>query len=100
MLDNTINRDSPRGAFREVPYMGVIFVVDEAHKRGFWNGNPEWSNLGQGQPEVGELEGAPARISHVEIAAEDHAYGRKLLFIDTDTYNIPLALNFDREDQL
>ena len=48
------------GALREVPYMGVIFVVAEAVKRGFWNGHPEWSNLGQGQPEVGEMEGAPA----------------------------------------
>ena len=29
------------GAFREVPYMGVIWVVAEAHKSGFWNGNPD-----------------------------------------------------------
>jgi len=61
---------------REVPYMGVIFVVDEAHKRGFWNGNPEWSNLGQGQPEVGELPGAPPRLSRIDLPPQDHAYGR------------------------
>ncbi|MCH7825607.1 MAG: hypothetical protein IH849_12460 [Acidobacteria bacterium] len=48
MPDDSVDRSSPRGAFREVPYMGVIFVVDEAHKRGFWNGHPDWSNLGQG----------------------------------------------------
>ncbi|MFO0984025.1 MAG: pyridoxal phosphate-dependent aminotransferase [Planctomycetota bacterium] len=63
------------GAFREVPYMGVIFVVAEAMKLGFVNGHPDWCNLGQGQPEVGELEGAPPRIDAVEIRPEDHAYG-------------------------
>jgi len=76
MPDDTIDRSSPRGAFREVPYMGVIFVVDEAHKRGFWNGHPDWSNLGQGQPEVGLYEGAPPRIDQVTLRPEDHAYGR------------------------
>jgi aspartate/methionine/tyrosine aminotransferase len=55
--------------------MGVIFVVDEAEKRGFVNGHPDWCNLGQGQPEIGELPGAPARLSSVELAPGDHAYG-------------------------
>ncbi|HIG38531.1 MAG TPA: pyridoxal phosphate-dependent aminotransferase [Candidatus Poseidoniales archaeon] len=63
------------GAFREVPYMGVIWVVAEAHKRGFWNGNPDWCNLGQGQPEIGEMEGAPERLRSVVIEPEDQAYG-------------------------
>ena len=36
------------GALREVPYMGVIFVVAEAMKLGFTNGHPDWCNLGQG----------------------------------------------------
>jgi aspartate/methionine/tyrosine aminotransferase len=62
-------------AFREVPYMGVIWVVAEAMKTGFYNGNPEWSNLGQGQPEVGEMEGAPPRITHFNILPTDQAYG-------------------------
>ena len=61
MRDSDIDLEHDRGAFRDVPYMGVIFVVDEAHKRGFWNGHPDWSNLGQGQPEVGEIAGAPPR---------------------------------------
>lgn len=65
----------PLGALREVPYMGVIWVVHEASKLGFTNGNPQWCNLGQGQPEVGPMEGAPPRISAVELAPEDHAYG-------------------------
>lgn len=63
------------GAFREVPFMGVIFVVHEAMKRGFVNGHPDWSNLGQGQPEVGPMEGAPERIADVHIEPQDHAYG-------------------------
>ncbi|MBI5365021.1 MAG: pyridoxal phosphate-dependent aminotransferase [Planctomycetes bacterium] len=63
------------GALREVPFMGVIFVVHEASKLGFRNGHPDWCNLGQGQPEVGPMEGAPARIDHVDLLPEDHAYG-------------------------
>lgn len=65
--------DVSKGALRDVPFMGVIYVVRdgavttrttitdlpsalplpqvaEASKLGFYNGNPEWSNLGQGQP--------------------------------------------------
>ena len=63
------------GHFRDVPYMGVIWVVAEAVKRGFWNGNPDWCNLGQGQPEIGEMPGAPERIRSVTIEPEDQAYG-------------------------
>ena len=75
MSPNSIEARPSLGALREVPYMGVIFVVAEAHKRGFWNGNPDWSNLGQGQPEVGEMEGAPARILSVDLDPSDCAYG-------------------------
>jgi len=64
-----------QGALRDVPFMGVIFVVHEASKLGFVNGAPDWSNLGQGQPEVGPMAGAPPRIAKVEIKPEDHAYG-------------------------
>lgn len=60
---------------RPVPYMGVIYVVAEAMKLGFTNGDPDWCNLGQGQPEVGPMEGAPPRISSVELEPQDHAYG-------------------------
>ena len=62
-------------ALREVPFMGVIFVVAEAVKRGFYNGHPDWSNLGQGQPEPGEMPGAPPRVDSVKIEPGDHAYG-------------------------
>lgn len=55
--------------------MGVIYVVAEAMKLGFWNGHPDWSNLGQGQPEVGPIDGAPPRFSRIELAPHEHAYG-------------------------
>lgn len=35
---------------RFVPYMGVIWTIHEASKLGFYNGHPEWCNVGQGQP--------------------------------------------------
>lgn len=63
------------GAFRDIPYMGVIWVVAEAMKKGFYNGHPDWANLGQGQPEVGEMEGAPPRITNFVIEPTDQAYG-------------------------
>jgi aspartate/methionine/tyrosine aminotransferase len=68
-------KESALGALRSVPYMGVIYVVAEAMKLGFWNGHPDWCNLGQGQPEVGEMEGAPPRIREIHLAPSDHAYG-------------------------
>jgi N-succinyldiaminopimelate aminotransferase len=63
------------GVFRDLPFMGVIHVNNEAMKAGWVMGDPLWSNLGQGQPEVGELPGAPPRIDHVEVPPGDHAYG-------------------------
>ena len=55
--------------------MGVIRVNVEAMKIGYTMGDPAWSNLGQGQPEVGMIEGAPPRIDTMPIEAADHAYG-------------------------
>lgn len=64
-----------RGAMRLLPYMGVIWVVAEAEKLGFYNGHPDWCNLGQGQPEIGALAGAPERWSKFDLEPIDHAYG-------------------------
>ncbi|HMJ12735.1 MAG TPA: pyridoxal phosphate-dependent aminotransferase [Polyangiaceae bacterium] len=61
-------------AFRPVPKTGVIYVTSEATKLGFSSANPEWCNLGQGQPETGELPGAPPRIRELTIAADDQEY--------------------------
>ena len=49
--------------------------MDEAFKMGFYNGNPEWANLGQGEPEVGEMNGAPPRIKEFTIEPDDDRYG-------------------------
>ncbi len=61
--------------FRRIPFMGVIRVNVEAMKHGFRMGDTTWSNLGQGQPEVGDIPGAPPRIGELTIAGDDHAYG-------------------------
>jgi aspartate/methionine/tyrosine aminotransferase len=66
--------ESAPQAFRPVPRTGVIFVIAEAEKRGFTPEDPSWCNLGQGQPETGELPGAPARIHGVEVDPADQEY--------------------------
>jgi aspartate/methionine/tyrosine aminotransferase len=61
-------------AFRTVPRTGVIYVTSEATRLGFSASNPEWCNLGQGQPETGALPNAPARVEHVAIDVDDQEY--------------------------
>jgi aspartate/methionine/tyrosine aminotransferase len=61
-------------AFRPVPRTGVIYVTTEAQKQGFSPSDPAWCNLGQGQPETGDLPGAPPRVKHVEVALDDQDY--------------------------
>lgn len=61
-------------AFRPVPRTGVIYVTTEAAKRGYSPDDPEWCNLGQGQPETGPLPGAPPRIESIAVSADDHEY--------------------------
>ena len=64
----------PHSAFRPVPRTGVIFVTGEARKLGFDPANPQWCNLGQGQPDTGELPGAPPRERTVPILVDDQEY--------------------------
>ncbi|MFO0678339.1 MAG: pyridoxal phosphate-dependent aminotransferase [Polyangiaceae bacterium] len=66
--------DSTLHAFRTVPKTGVIYVTSEAQKRGFSMTSPDWCNLGQGQPETGELPGAPPRVGAVDIRLDDQEY--------------------------
>jgi aspartate/methionine/tyrosine aminotransferase len=61
-------------AFRAVPRTGVIYVTAEATKRGFKSTDASWCNLGQGQPETGELAGAPPRVRDVSIGVDDQEY--------------------------
>jgi aspartate/methionine/tyrosine aminotransferase len=60
--------------FRPVPRTGVIYVTTEAVKRGFSAGDSDWCNLGQGQPETGDLPGAPPRVRDVQISVDDQEY--------------------------
>ena len=67
------------GAFRRVPRTGVIYVSSEAAKRGFSMsseiGGPDgWCNLGQGQPDTGDIPGAPPRLTSIPIEAADLDY--------------------------
>jgi aspartate/methionine/tyrosine aminotransferase len=64
----------PGVAFRAVPRTGVIFVTEEALARGYRSGHPDWCNLGQGQPETGDLPGGPPRIGSVAIDPRDQEY--------------------------
>jgi aspartate/methionine/tyrosine aminotransferase len=61
-------------AFRAVPRTGVIYVTTEAARLGFKSGDADWCNLGQGQPEVGPLPGAPARVHQIAIGVDDQEY--------------------------
>jgi aspartate/methionine/tyrosine aminotransferase len=61
-------------AFRSVPRTGVIFVTTEAARRGFDALDPAWCNLGQGQPETGDLPGAPPRVVDVAIDPTERDY--------------------------
>ncbi len=61
-------------AVRQVPKTGVIFVTTEAVKAGFSPQDPDWCNLGQGQPDTGEIAGAPARVREVPVLVDDQEY--------------------------
>lgn len=61
-------------AFRPVPRTGVIFVTNEAEARGFRPSDPDWCNLGQGQPETGPLPGGPPRLCQLELHPDSHDY--------------------------
>jgi len=68
-------KDKYKNIFDEVKDIGVIWVMDEAVKLGFYPGNPQWANLGQGEPEVGKIKGAPSRINEFHIEPDDDKYG-------------------------
>src|SRR5690348_11914359 len=69
-----MSEETSFSAFRTVPRTGVIFVTTEAARLGFRSGDPDWCNLGQGQPETGPLPGAPPRVDELSIAIGDQEY--------------------------
>lgn len=62
-------------AFRPVPRTGVIYVTSEAQAKGFYYGNPEWANLGQGAPETGMIPDAPERLASINLTPDSCEYG-------------------------
>lgn len=60
--------------FRTVPRTGVIYVMNEAARRGFHYGHPEWANLGQGAPQTDLLPGSPPRLDSIPVPQEAHEY--------------------------
>ena len=69
-----MNTHTPPVAFRAVPKTGVIYVMTEAARHGYTPHSPSWANLGQGAPETGDLPGAPARVSQIQVDVDDHEY--------------------------
>lgn len=74
MKERTESEKQHQGAFRSVPKTGVIYVMSEANRRGYARRRDEWTNLGQGQPETGQIAKAPPRVQTVEIDPGDHEY--------------------------
>jgi aspartate/methionine/tyrosine aminotransferase len=69
-----VSDESTIPAFRSVPRTGVIYVTTEAGRRGYRPGDPDWCNLGQGQPDTGDLPGAPPRVNTVPVDVSDLEY--------------------------
>jgi aspartate/methionine/tyrosine aminotransferase len=61
--------------FRDIPYMGIDQAMVDASESGYRFGRPDWCNFGQGQPDVGRIEGAPNRLTWITLEPHDHSYG-------------------------
>lgn len=73
-MQSKVEAENTIEAFRDVPRTGVIYVMSEAAAAGYRADDPDWTNFGQGQPEAGALEGAPARVHTIEVAPDDQEY--------------------------
>lgn len=60
--------------FSLYPKAGVIRVMEEAAQLGFSYIATDWANLGQGGPELGEIDGCLPRIDHLKIQSVQHGY--------------------------
>lgn len=60
--------------FRDVPNTGVIYVMEEAGKKGFSYGNEEWANLGQGAPETSVLRKGEQRLRSMPVSSSSSEY--------------------------
>lgn len=60
--------------FNKVNKTGVIYVTSRATDLGYFYGNPEWANFGQGAPEVGSLPGAEPRPTTITWPEDANEY--------------------------
>jgi len=72
--DDPQQQNGKLSSFRQVPRTGVIYATTEATRLGFSMQDPDWCNLGQGQPETGPLPGAPERVHTVPVHVDDQEY--------------------------
>ncbi len=61
-------------SFKRVPKTGVIYVMSKAQAHGFYYGNPEWANLGQGAPETGNMPTSPKRLTTILLDQNSSEY--------------------------
>ncbi|KAK7020399.1 aspartate aminotransferase [Favolaschia claudopus] len=75
-LPQTINPDEETVPGIEHPgSTGVIYCSDRAMANGFsYAASHEWSNLGQGAPEVGEIPNAPPRPTSIPLPTDSLEY--------------------------
>jgi|694.fasta_scaffold146367_1 aspartate/methionine/tyrosine aminotransferase len=60
--------------FRKIEKAGTAYVSEKASELGFQFGHPDWSNLGQGSPDTGYIEGDLDRIEEIKLAQNDSNY--------------------------
>ncbi|KAF5110087.1 hypothetical protein DV453_001069 [Geotrichum candidum] len=53
---------------------GVIWTTERAAEKGFTYEDPNWANLGQGAPEVGEIEGCPSKPDTIDVSVHTREY--------------------------
>ena len=57
-----------------MPKTGVIYVMAKAEENGFYYGNSDWANLGQGAPETGHIKQGPTRLYKAELDQDSSEY--------------------------
>lgn len=60
--------------FKKYEKSGVVYTTERAMKCGFYYGNKDWANLGQGAAEAGKIKGSLPRVNSIKINTEQHGY--------------------------
>uniref|UniRef100_A0A7S3D789 Aminotransferase class I/classII large domain-containing protein n=1 Tax=Palpitomonas bilix TaxID=652834 RepID=A0A7S3D789_9EUKA len=61
-------------AIRDVPKTGVIWATERASKYGYFAGNEEWANFGQGMPQVDPIPNQPPRKETITFDVDHKEY--------------------------